>query len=622
MSTGSLFNNAPKRKKSLKQKKTKEAIIKAKPPLERIFGSKTHVKDHYFSDGSKVNNTNMRDVLQEASPFKYPDELDAFAFKVMSKKWETTERRKELKLKYNDRNNYITRHQRDMLNRLYVPTQDVKSAQTILDVDSEFYMIIEGRPIAGKFQLQDYIDNLRDIMRTKIVTGYRSDDSMLIEENLIEEQNMIDDITRQYNTYVKTFEEFLSKDHAISMDLLRASENEANKAFEKYEQYRELAKDFGMLKSQVNNLEEKWRYAKMYQKFLYLVSPMHWRKEHDFYHIIQKDDNTSVELAEPEEFFESSQSATEAKSLDDIIKNFMEDLEENREPLLYFDKPKELSRVFKFMELQNLNSLLHSEELATPLEDLKESMKTTEATYDIQLQNFQEIIDDLEGEILWEEDRARTLEFLARELINGEFKRLICDETALNLHVIVEDVYEARVAPNDANLTAYDMMKSVEMKYREWLLKLDYLAHEKVHKAEIDCYNEQTRIMKVALEASRKVIQIERLVKRLRRILEIPIETHVRELKYRSMQQRPKAAEKAVEQPITEEEIEYFHLFTDFCAEEDNIKKFRDIRREELLLEEQVKNEQQIESMRKQQAALGKGSICEDSPKTKSIAPQ
>ena len=126
----------------------------------------------------------------------------------------------------------------------------------------------------------------------------------------------------------------------------------------------------------------------------------------------------------------------------------------------------------------------------------------------------------------WEEERANALETLARELINGEFKKLICDDSTLNLHVIVEDVYEARVAPNDANMSAYDMMRGIELKYREFLLQLDYLPYNKVHKAETECYDEQAKVMKVAEDAARKVVQIDRLVSRLRKILERPVEVH------------------------------------------------------------------------------------------------
>lgn len=93
----------------------------------------------------------------------------------------------------------------------------------------------------------------------------------------------------------------------------------------------------------------------------------------------------------------------------------------------------------------------------------------------------------------------------------------------LNLYVFVEDVYEARVAPNDANISLADMMKAVEMKYRNYVLLLDSMPQEQVLKAEEECFTEFERIMRIAQEAAKRVVQIERLTHRLKRALEPPL---------------------------------------------------------------------------------------------------
>lgn len=106
------------------------------------------------------------------------------------------------------------------------------------------------------------------------------------------------------------------------------------------------------------------------------------------------------------------------------------------------------------------------------------------------------------------------------ELINGEFRKLISDEEVLSLYVFVEDVYETRIAPNDANLSVGDMMKAIEMNYRHFLIQLDELPQDKVQKAELECYAEEARIMEIAVDAAKKVLQVERLAKTLKRVLE------------------------------------------------------------------------------------------------------
>lgn len=47
------------------------------------------------------------------------------------------------------------------------------------------------------------------------------------------------------------------------------------------------------------------------------------------------------------------------------------------------------------------------------------------------------------------------------------------DEDILNLQVIVEDVYEDRVGPNDTNINMLEMMKAIEELYRQELLFFD-----------------------------------------------------------------------------------------------------------------------------------------------------
>ncbi|KAK9674970.1 protein of unknown function (DUF4200) [Popillia japonica] len=558
-----------------KKKYHPKALIKPKTPIQRVFGNKNIVKDHYFTSGSKIDDVNQRDILSEPSPFVYPKDLETFSYRVMSKAWRDNLRRKEFRLKYNMRNNYQSRQNLDILNRLFVKEPELQSMKTILDIDPNFFTIVEGRPIGEKFNVRDYIRDLRECLRSKIVAGYREDEVILIEENFIEEQRIIDEIKSRYQSYVDTFEEFLSNDHSTSMELLRQAEKEATKAFEKYEVYRELSKDYGALKAQVYNLEEKWRNCKMYQKFLYLVSPLHWRKVHDYYHL--KPGSSHQSLIETESsIFEKYRlgAGSEANTLDAMIKMFLEDCATQKEPLLYFKEPYELLKVFRFIELQNLNSLLHSEELAIPLENVREGMLEAQKKFDEQITSVQEIIDSLIGEIVWEEQRARSLEELAMELINGEFRKLISDEEVLSMYVFVEDVYETRIAPNDANLSVGDMMKAIEMNYRHFLIQLDELPQDKVQKAESECYAEEARIMEIAVDAAKKVLQVESLAKTLKRVLEPRFISDKRVFHPRSP--LPTKPDKPPTPPriLTKDETDYLSFFTDYCRHTDKVENF------------------------------------------------
>lgn len=380
---------------------TDEPQEKKKTTKPKVGAKKHVVQDHYFTASANVTEANERDLLKEASPFVYPKDLEEFAYKVMSKAWRDNLRRKELKFKYNERNNYLSRQQLDILNRLYVKDPEETSIKTILDIDPEFFSIVEDRPIREKFKISNYVEDMRKLTRLKIICGYRQDEIDLIEQNFNEEQRLIDDVKRNYEQYVNAFEEFLYYDHTSSMKLLSESEKQAGLAAEKYEQYAELLKDFGNLRYKVYNLEEKWRSCKMYQKFLYLVSPIYWRRKHDYYHLSQKESHQSLASEISTVFGRYKlQSSGNVLSLEDLVDQFIDDCNTQDDPLLFFTSPTQLLKVFRFIEIQNLNTLLHIEELAGPTESVKEGVKSASFVFDNEMQALQEIADSLEGGIV------------------------------------------------------------------------------------------------------------------------------------------------------------------------------------------------------------------------------
>ncbi|XP_045462570.1 cilia- and flagella-associated protein 100-like [Harmonia axyridis] len=537
--------------------------------------SKEKSKDKYFSRAPGVTTENLRDLHAEPSPFLYPKDLEEFAQKVLNKAWRNNLRTTELTKKFYERNNYRTRQQGDLLKRLYTEDPDVSNLKYIVDIDPDFFKIADGRPIPDKLNMRDYIDTVRDVLRTKIINGYREDDILLIEESLRLEQKMIDEIKENYQTYVNTFEEFLYNDHTYSMKLLRQSEQEAALAYEKYEEYKELSKEYGALRSILYNSEEKWRNCKMYQKFLYLVSPLSWRKQHDFYHFASPDEPIEAPEGSAAIFGKYRLGDKEAEvSLEDLIGQFLDDCATQREPELYFEDPEQLLDVFRFMELQNLNSLLHSEELAAPLEAVKAGMQKAERMFDMEILSLKESIDKLAGGIAWEEERAKYLEELAMELVNGEFRKLVVDDDILNLHVFVEDVYEARIGPNDANLSVTDMMRGIEIKYRNELLQLDKMPSEQVTKLEASCYAEEARILRIAEKASRKIVELERLTYRLLKAFTPPEPKISRELKWRSPPPKPPKPPPKIIRELTDFEQDYLQFFTEFCADKDDPIKY------------------------------------------------
>jgi len=66
---------------------------------------------------------------------------------------------------------------------------------------------------------------------------------------------------------------------------------------------------------------------------------------------------------------------------------------------LYFEDPFDLIRIFRAMETQNLNALIHLESLAAPMADLTMTITMTEAQIKQQISEITSTINDLEVRI-------------------------------------------------------------------------------------------------------------------------------------------------------------------------------------------------------------------------------
>nr|CAH7715756.1 unnamed protein product [Callosobruchus chinensis] len=297
----------------------------------------------------------------------------------MTKAWRNELRLNELNVKCAYRPNRMSRAKEDILRRVYVEDEPLPfEPRSVLDVDPMFFKAVEGRPVADKLNVRDYIATIREALRTQIVVGYREDDLMLLEEHLTIEQKVVDRIKRNLDQYFNIFEELLSHSHTDSMEILNRSEHLYDEATKQYEEQKLILKKYAAVRTALYISEDRWQNCLLYQKFLYSMSPLKYKTEHPL---------VAVQTRNEE--------ALEAISLSDIIEEF-KDTEKYGNPDLYFTQPDQLIEAFRFMELQNLNSLLYSEELAIPLETLKFAIMAAEEQFDRQIQKLEESIANLE----------------------------------------------------------------------------------------------------------------------------------------------------------------------------------------------------------------------------------
>ena len=496
-----------------------------RPSLQECDFSRRHTTRsvHYFTTATSVDKATMRDLNAEPPPFWFPPDADEVSSRVLSKVRSKLRREEEARYDVITRPNYRSRQKMDILKRLYIPDEEVECKHPgILDIDPQYFKILEGRPIKEKLNVRRYVEEVRETLRTKLKVGYQLDEAMKMEEKLKDEESRLNNTEKLYEVFADSFNEFLQEDHESSTKLLHDAQIETEKSTNMTNQLKELEKQLEGVKCEVAILEENWRNCKMLQKFLYMASPMHWRKKHDYIH---RTGHSSVLLVSDmlTLFGRYRLLSTESEvSLDKLLDLFLNDIKTGEEPLLYFAKPCELLQVFQNMELQNLNCLLHSDDLTDPIQTVQQGLTEAQKRFETERAYIADKINDLETAITWEEDRTQSLKDKARVLLYGLYKDQVMGESVVWLHVFVEDVYDTCIASKDTNRGLLEMMREIESKMESLLLSLDCLPSEIVRVAETTIYEEEARVKKQAELAEDRMKLMEKLTSRLRRTLEPP----------------------------------------------------------------------------------------------------
>ncbi|XP_025073626.1 cilia- and flagella-associated protein 100-like [Pogonomyrmex barbatus] len=517
----------------------------------------------------------VQNIKDEQSPFVFPSCSQTLAYL----QWWKAQKKKAISKRkiYKDRPTKISQYQ-NTLQKLHknikIDIEEVKKLKdpdkiitTITDIYPQYFTELSGRSVKEKFSLEQYIRDVREILKTRLLIGQEKDDCIYIDQQFEQESRRLQQIQYRCQQYVSGFEELLSKDHQKSMSLLEEAEREVILTEKISAQKDELAKQFGQSRLDVYILEESWRMVKMCQMFLYRISPVAWKIKHESFQFDLKQSIVSVDTTD---LFGRYKILDEDVSLENLIELFEQDIADMDATELYFEDPFDLIRILRAMETQNLNALIHLESLAAPMADMTVTITVTEARIKREISEITSMINDLENSIAKTETRAANLEEYANYLLQDVFRRLVCSEEVLYLRVFVEDTYESCIGPNDANLDSFSMMKWIERTYEELNLQLDNLPREIVRICEREGFQQEMKVIKEAEDATRKFELMHRLLDALQRIMDMPTR------KKRPLIRRSVPIVTKIKPPLqpskpTDEETEYCTFFTDYCKRDDFI---------------------------------------------------
>lgn len=138
------------------------------------------------------------------------------------------------------------------MRRLHIPEDDT-AEKTMVDMDPEFYTVVEGRPNRERGSVRDYIGHIRDLVRVRLKIGYNEDECVLVDEQFRLERQRLEQILAQQKQYVDLFDQFLAEDHAASMELLKKADQAAKLSAEKDAEIKQWIRTLGLTRTQVRN---------------------------------------------------------------------------------------------------------------------------------------------------------------------------------------------------------------------------------------------------------------------------------------------------------------------------------------------------------------------------------
>jgi hypothetical protein len=239
--------------KHVSNKKSSRPSEKVKRPslLECIFNKRyTDRSVHYFTTGTGVDKSTARDVTKEPTPFSFPRDTQEFSCKELYKSLRQRFREQESKYDFSTRPNFRSRQNKDILNRLYTPDDDVEDSREpgLLDIDSQYFKIIQGRPIKEKLDIRKYVEEMRETFRTRLKVGYQMDEALKIEEKFREEQKRLNTIQSMFKLYSDGFDDFLEEDYESAKKLLQDAQEEAEKSARMDCELKQLDNQLGIVK--------------------------------------------------------------------------------------------------------------------------------------------------------------------------------------------------------------------------------------------------------------------------------------------------------------------------------------------------------------------------------------
>lgn len=249
------------------------------------------------------------------------------------------------------------------------PIEPIKDSdlKTIIDIDPAFYSLVEGRPIRQSKSIHEYKKCIKDVAMKRTIHAFLVDEILRIDRGIESERNIYETAYKHFEEYQNSFDKFLAHDNNKTIAIMQRSDALAKELANQNEEFKKANYEMASLKSKLQYIDETLMILLSFQNFLNKASPILWQESHN----IKLDTKYSEICTIDSDIFKEIDKHVIEKRLLDLPP-----------PHLFFETPEQLLIVFGYLEKQNLNYLLVTEELNSEknrflrtLETLKKLMR-------------------------------------------------------------------------------------------------------------------------------------------------------------------------------------------------------------------------------------------------------
>lgn len=220
--------------------------------------------------------------------------------------------------------------------------------RTILDIDPEYYSLVQGRPIKPNKSINKYKQDIRNGALKRVMYGFLVDEIIRIDREMTSERNTYQTAYKHFEECRHSFDKFLAFDNDKTIVIMKRSDNLAKELANQIEDHKKASYELASIKSKLQYIDETLLILLSFENFLHRAAPILW----------QESQNVKLDAKHSEIVTMNTDIFTKIN-----IHIINERLSKLDSPRLYFQTPQQLMAIFDLIEKQNLNYLLVTEEL-------------------------------------------------------------------------------------------------------------------------------------------------------------------------------------------------------------------------------------------------------------------